>query len=93
MLGRVGFLMLRDGSLEIKGTNCPDLTSQDVKRVLDELEESFQLKTFEKPDYFASASFVEGLTSSEEFRKKGMQIHCLNSRLIYPLYGVYMPTQ
>ena len=31
MLGRVGFLMLRDGSLEIKGANCPDLTSQDVK--------------------------------------------------------------
>ena len=22
-----------------------------------------------------------------------MQIHCLNSRLIYPLHGVYMPTQ
>jgi ribosomal protein L11 methylase PrmA len=25
-------------------------------------------------------------------QKKGIQIHCLDSRLIYPLYGVWTPT-
>jgi len=45
-----------------------------------------------KPDFFASASFVDGLASSTEFASKGMQIHCLQSKTIYPKYGVYMPT-
>jgi len=36
--------------------------------------------------------FVEGLVSAEEFKKKGMQVNCLRSRMIYPMHGVYMPT-
>lgn len=64
--------MLRDGALEVKGENAPDLTSNEIQSVLKELEGSFKLKDFEKPDYFASFSFVEGLSSAEEFRKKGM---------------------
>lgn len=46
-----------------------------------------------KPDYFVSLPFLEGLLSSKEFQKKGMPIDCLNNWFIYPLYGVYMPTQ
>jgi tRNA1(Val) A37 N6-methylase TrmN6 len=60
--------------------------------VLLNLETNFNLKKFAKPDFFANYSFVEGLVSSEEFRKKGMQVFCLNQRMIYPMYGVYMPT-
>ena len=91
-LGRVGYLMLRDGSLEVKGNNKPELATKENAEMLVDLESTFELPTFEKPDYFASFSLVEGLVSAEEFRKRGMQIHCLNEQMIYPLYGVYMPT-
>lgn len=36
---------------------------------------------------------MEGLVSSLEYDSKGIQIHCLDSKMIYPMYGVYMPTQ
>ena len=91
-LARVGYLMLRDGTLEVKGENKPDLAVPEIANVLQELESEFNMKKFDKPDYFANFNFVEGLVSSEEFRKKGLMVHCLNSRMIYPLYGVYMPT-
>lgn len=60
--------------------------------VLSELESSYNLPPMSKNDYFVSSPFVEGLVSSIEFAQKGMQVHCLKSRNIYPLYGVYMPT-
>ena len=37
-----------------------------------DLESNYNIKKFDKPDYFANYGFVEGLVSSEEFRKKGM---------------------
>lgn len=91
-LGRVGFLMLRDGTLELKGNNVPILNTKHVQQVIADHEKVFEQPAFQKSDYFASAPFVEGLVSSLEFEKKGMQVNCLNSRMIYPKYGVYMPT-
>lgn len=89
-LSRVGFVMRRDGSLEIKGDNKPEL---DIRDTLKDLEEGILLPEFDKPDYFASFPLVEGLVSSQEFQRKGQMIHCLNSRMLYPLHGVYMPTR
>lgn len=93
LLGRFGFLMLRDGSLEIQGSRRPELGSEMVQGMLGDLERGIELPMFDKPDYFASFPFVESLVSAEEFRKKGLQIACLHSRMLYPLPGVYMPTQ
>jgi len=85
--------MLRDGTLEIEGSRKPDLATKEIQEMLKDLERSIELPKFDKPDYFVSYQFVEALQSQEEFRKKGMQVHCLKSRMIYPLHGVYMPTQ
>jgi len=63
--------MLRDGSIEIKGENIPQLADNATEVVLD-LEEKYKLSAFSKPDYFASAALVDGLISSQEFSKKGM---------------------
>jgi hypothetical protein len=84
--------MLRDATIEIKGENKPELNTQEIKDIFHDLESNFNMKKFDVPDYYANFSFVDSLVSSEEFRKKGMMVHCLNSRMIYPLYGVYMPT-
>jgi len=91
-LSRIGYLMLRDGTIEVKGTKKPDLGTKETIELLGDLESRFQLGSFAKPDYFASFSLVDGIISSEQFKRKGMQIHCLDNRMIYPLYGVYMPT-
>ena len=37
-MGRLGFLMLRDGTIEIKGGNAPQLGTSDVLDVLSDLE-------------------------------------------------------
>ena len=71
-LGRVGYLMLRDGTIELKGENKPELSTQEIQDILLDFESNYNLKKFDKPDYFANYAFVEGLISSEEFRKKGM---------------------
>jgi len=63
--------MLRDGSIEIKGENIPQLADNATEVVLD-LEEKYKLSAFSKPDYFVSAALVDGLISSQEFSKKGM---------------------
>ena len=47
---------------------------------------------FAKPDYFVPFSVLQGMVSAERLQKQGIQIHCLESRLIYPLYGVWTPT-
>lgn len=94
VLGRVGYLMLRDGSMMINGEkNRPDLANDDTVKVLRDMESAIEGDPkFLKPDYFASAPFIEGLMSANEFAKRGMQVHCLQSKLIYAQYGVYMPT-
>ena len=69
--------MLRDGSLEVKGNNKPDLATKENSEMLADLEASFDVPKFEKPDYFASFPMVEGVVSAEEFRRRGMQIHGL----------------
>ena len=85
VLGRVGYLMLRDGTLMINGEkNKPDLANKDTVEVLKELESAIKSDPkFLKPDYFASAPFIEGLVSANEFAKRGMQVHCLASKMIY----------
>lgn len=59
--------MLRDGTIEIKGGNAPQLGTSDVLDVLSDLESKFIIPDFEKNDYFASSGFTEGLISSKEF--------------------------
>ena len=87
----MGFLMLRDGSLEVKGEKKPEI--KDVDQVMLEAVESYEMaSTFKKPDYFVPMTVFEGLSSSAQLLKRGIQIHCLDSRLIYPLYGVWTPT-
>ena len=90
-LSKMGFLMLRDGTLEVKGDNKPEI--KDVEEILLEMASQFEMSsTFKKPDYFVPMTVVEGLASSANMLKRGIQIHCLQSRLIYPLYGVWTPT-
>ena len=48
--------------------------------------------SFSKPDYFVPIPVIEGMTSAESMAKKGIMIHCLDSRLVYPQYGVYTST-
>lgn len=47
---------------------------------------------FSKADYFLPFQVAEGLASAEALQTKGIMIHCLNSRLVYPLWGVWTPT-
>lgn len=47
---------------------------------------------FDKPDFFLPFPVLEGIVSSEAMEKSGIQIHCLDSKLVYPLYGVWAPT-
>lgn len=91
VLGRVGFLMLRDGSLEVKG-NKPELNTNVVQGIIQDLESAYHVEDkYMKPDFFASFPFVDGLVSAQEMSKRGMQISCLNNRLIYPLFGSSNP--
>lgn len=47
---------------------------------------------FTKPDYFVPIPVIEGMASAEALTKKGIQIHCLDSQLLYPQYGVWTST-
>ena len=63
MLSRLGFLVLRDGSLETQGKNKPELPA--LKSILGQLESGFELGSFDKPDYYCSFPFMEGVISAE----------------------------
>ena len=62
----MGFLALRDGSLELNPKNKPEIV--DIKQILGNLELEFDLGSFKKPDYFLPFPFVEGLMSYERSR-------------------------
>lgn len=75
----------------MKGEHRPDY--KDLPMLVKEWEKNFDLgSSFSKPDYFLPFQAAEGLASAEALQTKGIQIHCLNSRLIYPLWGVWSPT-
>jgi methylase of polypeptide subunit release factors len=60
----MGFLVLRDGSLEIKGSNKPDFT--DLATLCPEWQSQYDLgSAFYKPDYFVPFPTMEGLSSAE----------------------------
>lgn len=83
--------MLRDGKVEVKGANLPQF--KDLPPLCREWESQFEFESaFAKPDFFLPIPTAEGLASAEQLQSKGVQIHCLDSRLVYPLYGVYTPT-
>lgn len=91
VLGRMGYLVLRNGKVEIKGQNKPEF--KDLPNLSHEWSQHFDLgSAFSKPDYFLPFAAAEGLTSAEQIQSKGIMVHALNSRLIYPLYGVWSPT-
>jgi hypothetical protein len=76
ILSRLGFLTLRDGTIEVKGQNRPEMP--DFKRILASLEESYDLgSSFSKPDYFCSFPFVEGVISADSMKTNGIRIRCL----------------
>jgi Methyltransferase domain len=90
-LARLGYLTLRDGSLEVDGETKP--ACKNLKTITAEMESMFgQPGKYEKPDYFVPFPVLEGIVSSEAMEKTGIQIHCLDSKVIYPLYGVWAPT-
>ena len=90
-LSRLGYLTLRDGSLEVEGENKPEC--KNLKNVALEMESQFaRASRFDKLDFFLPFPVLEGLVSAEAMEKAGIQIHCLDSKLIYPLYGVWTPT-
>ena len=84
-LSRLGFLMLRDGSLEVKDTQDKKPELAKAKELVGDMASQFQMSSqFAKPDYFVPIPVVEGMASAESLSKKGIQIHCLDSQLIYP---------
>lgn len=86
----MGFLTLRDGTVEVQGKNKPEIA--DLKNLLQSIESDFELPGFEKPDYFCSFPFMEGVISADNLRTNGIRIKCLEDKIIYPLYGVFSPT-
>ena len=91
VLSRVGYKMATDGSLCIRGHKIYDLATESVQKVILDLKTQMGLQHEEFP-LFSNVSFVLGLISSQEFIKKGQKVQCLDDRIIYPKYGVYMPT-
>lgn len=65
-MSRLGFLVLRDGSIEVQDKNKPELA--ELKGILNELEFEYDIKAFEKPDYFAPFPFIEGVVNSNNYR-------------------------
>lgn len=91
MLSRLGFLTLRDGTIEVAGRNKPEMP--EFKHILAQLEQEFDLGGgFQKPDYYCSFPFVEGVVSADSMKANGIRVKCLQDKLIYPLYGVWSPT-
>ena len=90
-LGRLGYLMLRDSTLMVKG-NLPNFAGDDTVEVLRHIERSYKQESrFLNSDYFIPCSFLDGLISARESEKRGKPIFCLDNQLIYPSFGVYMP--
>ena len=92
-LSRLGFLMLRDGSLEVKDTHDKKPELVNAAEIVGEMAQNYQLASaFAKPDFFVPVPVIEGMASAESLHKAGIQIHCLDSRLVYPQYGVWAAT-
>ena len=67
----MGFLAMRDGSIEVKGENKPQLN--ELVKLAKESELMFELgSAFKKPDYFVPFPLAEGLASSQELSSKGI---------------------
>lgn len=63
-LARVGYLVLRNGKVEIKGATKPDY--KDLPSLAKEWETQFDYgSAFTKPDYFLPFPAAEGLHSAE----------------------------
>ena len=85
--------MLRDGSLEIKDTQDKKPELVKAKDLVGSMASQFEMSSaFTKPDYFVPIPVIEGMASSENMSKSGIQIHCLDSQLVYPQYGVWSST-
>ena len=85
--------MLRDGTIEVKDPHekKPELTK--AHEMMTEFASKFHMaSTFAKPDYFVPVPVIEGMASAETLTKKGIMIHCLDSRMVYPKYGVWTAT-
>lgn len=91
LLSRMGFLTLRDGTIEVKGQNKPELP--ELKNLMQSLEQEYDLgQSFAKPDFYTSFPFLEGIISADSMKTNGIRIRCLSERIVYPLYGVWSPT-
>jgi hypothetical protein len=90
MLSRMGFLALRDGSIELQAKNKPEVA--DLKQILTAQSLEYELPQFSKPDFFAPFPFVEGVISADTYKTQGIKVKCLGDKMIFPLYGVWTPT-
>jgi len=76
MLSRLGFLTLRDGTIEVAGKNRPEIG--DFRNLLSSIEQEYDMvSSFSKPDYFSSFPFIEGVISAENMKTQGIRIRCL----------------
>ena len=56
-----------------------------------EAENQYELG-LKKHDFFVPMPVIEGLVNASSLQAQGIQIHSLNSKKIYPMYGVWTPT-
>jgi len=64
----------------------------DLGAILGQHERMFDLKTFERPDFYVSLPFLQGVIAAESYKKEGIPIHALGEKKVFPLYGVSTPT-
>ena len=90
-LGRIGYFVDKGYQINIKGDNKPEI--QNLKAVIQEKISSFnKFDSYKVPDYFLPVNMLLGLINSQEWQKNGVEIGCLENKLIYPYYGVWSPT-
>ncbi|KRX10569.1 hypothetical protein PPERSA_05389 [Pseudocohnilembus persalinus] len=88
MLDRICVLVNYDGSLRLKG-GCPDVS------LMKKFCNSFYKPTTQviKHDFLIPFNSFLGINSADQYEKTGVQIQALNNKKIFPLYGVWPPTQ
>ena len=77
-LSKMGFLMLRDGTLEVKGDSKPEI--KDVEEILLEMASQFEMSsTFKKPDYFGKFGKIHKVVINHSTQYAGSQLQVTNT--------------
>ncbi|KAL4472607.1 hypothetical protein ABPG74_018556 [Tetrahymena malaccensis] len=86
-LSRICILVSHNGQLRIKGQNVP--SSQLLSQHLGKQQEG----AIEKHDFLIPFQHWQGIHSAEQYESNGIPIPQLNGKKVYPVYGVWPPTQ